>query len=54
MKYLAYLDNTGTQEGYDDCHQVDGELELKELGDAVVHVATPHHRLHDAREIIIG
>jgi len=40
-------------EGHDAGDHVDGELELEELGDAVVDVAAPHHGLHDAAEVVV-
>jgi len=39
---MLYLDCTSTKECYDDGDHVDGELELKELGDAIVDITTPH------------
>lgn len=48
-----YLRDAGAREGHDDSHNVNGQLELQEFGDAVVDVASPHHRLDDAGEIII-
>jgi len=50
----VYLSDAGAAEGHDDGHHVHRELELEELGDAVVDVPPPHHRLHDAAEVIIG
>lgn len=32
---------------------VDSELELKEAGDSGVHVASPPHRTHDARKVVV-
>ncbi|KAF3856131.1 hypothetical protein F7725_016854 [Dissostichus mawsoni] len=37
-----------------DGHDVDSELELKELGDAVVDVAAPHYCFHDTAEVVIS
>jgi len=50
----VYLDGARSEEGGNDGDDVDGELELEELGDAVVDVATPHHRLDDTREVVVG
>jgi len=50
----ADLDGTSSEEGDDDGDNVDGQLELEELCDAVVDVTTPHHRLDDTREVVIG
>ena len=47
------LGDAGAGEGHDDGDHVDGELELQELGDAVVDVPAPHHGLHDAAEVIV-
>ena len=52
-KGRAYLDGASSEEGSDDGDDVDGQLELKKLGDAVVDVATPHDRLDDAREVVV-
>lgn len=48
-----YLRDAGARESHDDGHDVDGQLELQELGDAVVDVAAPHHRLDDAGEVVV-
>lgn len=47
------LDGAGADERDDDRDDVDSELELQELGDAVVDVAAPHHRLDDGREVVV-
>jgi len=54
IRACADLDDASTDEGdsYSDC--VDGQLELEKLGDAVVDVTSPHDRLDDAREIVVG
>ena len=48
------LDGTSSEEGDNDGDNVDGQLELKELCDAVIDVATPHHRLHDTRKVVVS
>lgn len=48
------LCDAGASESHNDGHDVDSELELKKLGDAVVDVSAPHHRLDDAAEVIVG
>lgn len=48
-----HLCNAGAGESHDDCHDVDGELELQELGDAIVDVTAPHHSLYDAGEVVV-
>jgi len=50
----TYLDETSSKECDNDGNNVDSQLELKELCDAVVDIAAPHHRLHDTREIVVG
>lgn len=50
----AHLGDAGPGEGYDDGHHIDSELELQEFGDAVINIATPHHCLDDAGEIVIS
>ena len=49
----SHLGDAGSSEGHDHGHHVDGELELQELGDAVVDVPSPHDCLHDAGEVVI-
>ena len=48
------LDGARAEERDDDSDAVDSELKLKELGDTVVDITTPHDRLDDTREVIIG
>lgn len=50
----AYLSDAGTSESDDDGHYVHCELELQELGNAVVDVSPPHHRLDNAAEVIVS
>lgn len=50
---LSDLCDSGSGERNDNSHNVDRELELKELGDAVVDVAAPHDRLDDAAEVVV-
>lgn len=47
------LCDAGSSESHDDGYNIDSQLELKELGDAVVDVATPHHCFDNAAEVII-
>lgn len=47
------LGDASAGEGHNDGDHIDGELELQELGDAVVDVSAPHHGLHDAAEVVI-
>ena len=47
------LDRACAEESDENGDDVDGELELEELGDAVVDVPAPHHSLDDAREIVV-
>jgi len=51
--FNVYLNEASSKEGDNDSDDVDGQLELEELCDAVVHVATPHHRFHDTREVVV-
>ena len=48
------LYGTGSYERNNDGNNVHSQLELEELGDGIVHVATPHHRLDYAREVVVG
>lgn len=50
----AHLGDAGPGERHDHGHHVDGQLELQELGDAVVDVPPPHDGLHNAGEVVIG
>ena len=47
-------DADGGDEGEQNGHHVDGELELQELGDAVVHVAAPHDSLDNASKVVVN
>lgn len=49
----AHLCDAGTGERHDHGHHVDGQLELQELGDAVVDVPSPHDGLDDAGEVVV-
>lgn len=44
------FDGAGPDEGDGDSDNVDGQLELQELSDGVVHVAAPHNGLHDSEK----
>lgn len=48
------LRDAGASEGHYDSHNVDSELELEKLGNAVVDVPAPHHCLDNAAEVVIG
>ena len=48
------LDEACTEESNDNSDTVDCQLELKELGNAVVDITTPHDGLDYRREVIIG
>lgn len=50
---FSYLGDAGSSKGHNDSDHIDSELELKELGDAVVNVSTPHHSLHYTAKVII-
>ena len=50
---MTDLNEAGPHESDDDGDHVDGELELQELGDAVVDVTSPHHSLNDRRKVIV-
>ena len=47
------LNDASADEGDGDGNSVDRQLELQELCDAVVDVATPHHRLDDTRKVVV-
>lgn len=51
---MVYLCDAGSCKRYDDGHDVDGQLELKELGDTVVHVPSPHDGFNDAGKVVVG
>lgn len=48
------LCDAGTGKGHYNSHDVDGKLELKELGNAVIDIPAPHHCLDNTAEVIIG
>jgi hypothetical protein len=54
-RYLerTVLNSTSTNKGHNNCHYVDSELKLKELSYAVIDIASPHHCLHYAAEVVI-
>lgn len=54
MKRSAYLSDAGAGERHDHGHHVDSQLELKELGDAVIDVPSPHDGLDDAGEVVVS
>lgn len=54
MQPSAYLCDAGAGERHDHGHHVDGQLELQELGDAVVDVPSPHDGLDDAGEVVVS
>ena len=49
----THLCNAGTCEGHDHSYHIDSQLELQELGYAVIDVTAPHHCLDDAAEIVV-
>jgi len=51
---MTHLDRARSNEGDKDGDDVDGQLELQELRNAVVDVATPHDRLDDARKVVVS
>ena len=52
--HASDLCDAGAGESHYDGHDVDSELELKELGDAVVDVTAPHYCFHDTAEVVIS
>jgi len=50
----SYLYGGSSDKRDDHGHYIDGQLELKEFGDAVVDVTSPHDSLNDASEVIIS
>ena len=53
-KLNSYLDGACSEERHDDGDNIDSQLELEEFGDGIVHVATPHDGLDDAREVVVS
>lgn len=49
----AYLCDAGAGERDNHSHHVDGQLELKELRNAVVYIPSPHDGLDDAGEVVV-
>lgn len=54
MEKSVYLSDAGPSEGHNDSHYVDCELELQKLGDAIIDISSPHHRLDNAGEVVIS
>lgn len=54
MNKCVYLSDAGPGEGHDDSHDVDRELELQELGYAVIHISSPHNRFDNAAEVVVS
>jgi len=52
--YDTHSNYTGAEEGHGHRHQVDCQLELEELGNAVVDVPTPDDCSNDTGEIVVG
>jgi hypothetical protein len=48
-----YLDDARAKESHDDGHNIDSQLELKELGNAVIDVASPHHGFYNRCEVVV-
>lgn len=48
------LDSTGPNKRHNNRHDIDSQLELKELGNGVVDVAAPHDGFHDGGEVVVG
>jgi len=51
---MSDLDGARSEKGDNDGDHVDCELELEELGDAVVDVPSPHDRLDNTREVVVS
>lgn len=50
----THIYDTGSKESDHYSHTVDSQLELQELGYAVVHVSAPHDGFDDAGKIVIS
>jgi len=50
---MTDLDSTRAEERRNHGDDIDCQLKLKKLCDAVVDISTPHDRLHDTREVIV-
>lgn len=46
--------STGADKAEHDGNNINSKLELKEFGDRVVHISTPHACLHNGSEVVIG
>ena len=51
--HYAYLNGTGSKEGRSDGDNVYSQLELQELGNAVVDISTPHDGLDNACKVVV-
>lgn len=54
IAYYYNLGNTSSSKCHNHGHHINSELELQELGDAIIDVASPHHCFHNAGEVVIG
>ena len=52
--FVVYFYCACAEEGDNDGDTVDGELELKELGDTIVDIAAPHDGLDNRREVVVS
>ena len=55
ITYLEWrvADDTHTHKRHRHRHHIDSELELKELGDRVIHITSPHHRFYNGAEVVV-
>ena len=51
--WWQYLDGCSAEERDEDSNYIDGQLELEELGYAVVDITAPHDSLDNAGEVIV-
>lgn len=52
-KLSTYLGDARAREGDDHGHNVHSQLELKEFGDAVVNISSPHNCFNNACKVVI-
>jgi hypothetical protein len=50
----SLLCNAGTKESNNESSNIDGQLELEETLDIIVHIAAPHGSLHNRGEVVVS
>ena len=54
MHDVSYADGSSRDDRYHTSGEIRRQLKLKKFGNAIVDISSPHHRLDNRREIIVG